>query len=29
MVTYEALTAFATIGLFVLALITLLFDNKH
>lgn len=29
MVTYEALTAFATIGMFVLSLITLLFNNKH
>lgn len=29
MVTYEALTAFGTIGLFIVALITLLFNSKH
>jgi len=29
MVTYEALTAFATVGMFVIAVITLLMNSKH
>ena len=29
MVTYEALTAFATIGMFVIAVITLLMNSKR
>ena len=29
MVTYEAISAFATVGLFVIAVITLLLNNKR
>lgn len=29
MVTYDAITAFGTIGLFLVALITLLHDSRH